>query len=99
MSFQDLVKLQLRQLEEPRFVPSLSGVSAYDPAGAENGYNLFDGKLIDMNGQLVKTWRSHYLSMLLADGRYLAQEQYESLRWGLYSWDDHIIWKAIQMNE
>jgi len=93
MSFQDLVKIQLRQLEEPRFDASLSGVSAYDPDNAENGYNLFDGKLIDMNGQLVKSWRSHYLSLLLPDGRYLAQEHYESQRWGLYSWNDQVIWE------
>ena len=60
---------------------------------AEGGYNLFDGKLMDMNGRLVKSWRSHYLSILLPDGRYLAQEHYESNRWGLYSWDDQVIWE------
>ena len=37
----------------------------------ESGYNLFDGKLIDMNGRLIKAWRSRYLSLLLPDGRYL----------------------------
>ncbi len=93
MSFHDLVKLQLHQFEGPRFDTSLSGVSAYDLAGAESGYNLFDGKLIDMNGHLIKSWRSHYLSLLLADGRYLAQECYESPRWGLYSWNDQAIWE------
>lgn len=93
MGFSDLVKLQLREFEEPRFDASVSGVSAYDPAGTQGGYNLFDGKLIDMNGRLVKAWRSCYLSMLLPDGRYLAQEYYESPRWGLYSWDDRVIWE------
>jgi len=93
MGFHDLVKLQLRQFEEPRFDPSKSGVSAYTPADTQGGYNLFDGKLIDMNGQLIKSWRSCYLGMLLPDGRYLAQEHYESSRWGLYSWDDQVIWE------
>jgi hypothetical protein len=93
MGFSDLVKLRLRRFEQPRFDASLSGVSAYDPAGTEGGYNLFDGKLIDMNGQLIKAWRSRYLSLLLSDGRYLAQEHYESARWGLYSWEDKVIWE------
>ena len=93
MSFQDLVKLQLRKFEEPLFDPSKSGVSVYDPSATEGGYNLVDGKLIDMDGRLIKTWRSRYLSLLLPDGRYLAQEHYESRRWGLYSWDDQAIWE------
>ena len=83
----------MRQFEEPRFDGALSGVSAYDPLHAGSGYNLFDGKLIDMKGQMVKEWRSRYLSLLLPDGRYLAQERYESPRWGLYSWDDQVIWE------
>ena len=93
MSFYDLVKLQLRQFEEPRFDASISGVSNYDPTGTEGGYNLFDGKLIGMNGQLIKEWHSRYLSLLLPDGKYLAQEHYESSRWGLYSWNDQVIWE------
>ncbi len=74
MGFRELVKLQLRQFEGPRFDPSISGVSVYDPARAQSGYNLFDGKLMNMNGQLIKAWRSRYLSLLLPDGKYLAQE-------------------------
>ena len=93
MGFLDLVKLQLLKFEQPRFDASLSGVSAYDPAGTEGGFNLFDGKLVDMNGQQIKSWRAHYLSTLLSDGRYLAQEHYESRRWGLYSWTDQVIWE------
>ncbi len=93
MSFQDLVKLKLRELEEPRFNPQLSGVSSYDTSKAVAGYNLFDGQLMDMHGQVIKTWRANYLSLLLPDGRYLAQKDYESQQWGLYSWNDQIIWQ------
>lgn len=93
MGFNDLVRLQLRRFEEPLFDPSISGVSLCDPARAQNGYNLFDGRLVGMNGHLIKSWRSGYLCVLLPDGRYLAQESYESPRWGLYTWDDQVIWE------
>ena len=42
---------------------------------------------------MIKSWRSNYLGLLLPDGRYLAQEHYESKRWGLYTWDDQVIWE------
>src|SRR5580704_7385677 len=93
MGFQDLFKHQLRLIEEPRFDSTLSGVNAYDPASAAGGYNLYDGQLIDMNGRLIKKWHARYLSVLLPDGRYIAQEDYESRRWGLYTWDDQAIWE------
>ena len=92
MGFSDLVKLKLRELEEPRFDEKLSGVRACDPGRYSPGYNLFDGRLIDQNGKLLKSWKYRYLSTLLPDGRYLAQEYYESPRWGLFSWDDKPIW-------
>src|SRR5580658_9598700 len=88
MSFSDLVKLKLRELEEPRFDKDLSGAHTYKPSLCSPGYNLFDGKLVDKDGKLLKSWKYRYLSTLLPDGRYLAQEYYESPRWGLFSWDD-----------
>ena len=92
MSFSDLVKLKLRELEEPRFNQKLSGAHLHEPSCYCPGYNLFDGKLIDKDGELLKSWKYRYLSTLLADGRYLAQEYYESPRWGMFSWDDKPIW-------
>lgn len=93
MGFSDLVKLKLRELEEPRFDPALSGTRIHIPQSASNGYFLFDGRLIDRRGDVIKNWRARYLSLLLPDGRYLAQEYYESRKWGLYTWDDQIIWE------
>jgi hypothetical protein len=94
MSFTDLVKLKLRELEEPRFDQKLSGAHLQEASLYSLGYNLFDGKLVDRDGKLRKSWKYRYLSTLLPDGRYLAQEYYESLRWGLFSGDDKPIWTS-----
>ncbi len=93
MSFRDLVQIKLRELEEPRFDASLSGAHARIPDKISPGYNLFDGQLIDNNGQLIRKWKSRYLGLLLPDGRYVAQEHYESRKWGMYTFDDEIIWE------
>ena len=92
MSFADLVKLKLREIEEPRFDEKLSGAHIHELIRYCPGYNLFDGKLVDQEGKPLKSWKYQYLSTLLPDGRYLAQEHYESTRWGLFSWDDKPIW-------
>jgi len=92
MSFLNLVKLKLRELEGPCFDEKLSGAHIYDQPRYSPGYNLSDGKLIDQEGKILKSWNYRYLSVLLPDGRYLAQEYYESKRWGLFSWDDKPIW-------
>lgn len=93
MGFLSLVKQNLRELETPRFDASLSGVHVYNAARVCPGYNLFDGRLMDNDGRILKTWKSCYLSVLLACGHYVAQHHYESEKWGLYSWDDKIIWE------
>jgi len=92
MSFSDLVKIKLRELEDPLFDKDLSGAHLHKPSRCCPGYNLVDGQLIDKNGKLLKSWKFRYLSVLLADGYYLAQEDYESPRWGLFSWDDKPVW-------
>ena len=92
MSFSGLVKVKLRELEGPRFDERLSGARSHEPSLYDPGYNLFDGKLIDKDGKLLKSWQFRYLSVLLPDGRYLAQESYESPRWGMFSWEDKPVW-------
>ncbi len=93
MAFSDLVKLKLRELEEPRFDATLSGAHARMPQQISPGYNLFDGQLIDLQGNSWKQWRSRYLGLLLPDGRYVAQAYYESCKWGMYTFDDQVIWE------
>ncbi len=93
MGFQDLVKLKLRELEEPKFDETLSGAHLKNPQKICDGYYLWDGRLTDLKGDTLKSWKSRYLSLILPDGRYLAQEYYESVKWGLYTWDDQVIWE------
>jgi hypothetical protein len=76
-----------------RFDPRLSGVHIYAPDEIAAGYNLYDGRLIDRDGRLVKEWRAGYLSLLLPDRRYVAQEHYESDTWGVYTWNDEPLWQ------
>ncbi len=93
MSFIDLVKQNLRELEEPRFNASLSGAHTYVPEKVSPGFNLFDGRLIDTNGGVLKTWKACYLGRILPQGLYVAQRHYESIIWGLYDWQDKVIWE------
>ncbi len=93
MSFSDLVQLKLKELESPRFDPALSGAHIRLQNEISPGYNLFDGQLIDLKGKVLKKWKSRYLGVLLPDGRYVAQEYYESRKWGMYTWNDEIVWE------
>jgi len=78
--------------ELPSYDVSKNGVQYYDTTKVFDGYNLYEGKLIDMNGKLIKNWNFKYLSILDKNGNYYAQESYESLKWGKFTWDDKPIW-------
>ncbi len=93
MGFSELVKLKLKELEEPLFDEKLSGAHVYDAARMSPGFNLFDGRLIDLEGRVLKEWHHRYLGLLLPDGRYAAQEYYESRKWGLFTWEDKPVWE------
>lgn len=93
MGFVAQVKNIIRELESLRFDESLSGAHVYDPARIAAGYNLCDGCLYDVNGVLIRKWRAAYLSLLLPDGRYVAQDAYESSQWGMYTWSDELLWQ------
>ena len=49
--------------------------------------------LIDMQGRVVKKWGARYLGVLLPNGCYAAQKYYKAKVWGLYSWNDEVIWE------
>jgi hypothetical protein len=92
MGFGDLVRLKLREMEEPLFDPALSGARTYQTEKVSGGFNLFDGRLIGIDGNVARSWGFRYLGLILPDGRYLAQEYYESEKWGMFTWDDLPIW-------
>lgn len=75
------------------FDESLSGIQIYNKDKAYEGYNLFEGKLIDMQGNIVKDWDYVYLGTLDKEGNYYAQEYYESLKWGKFTWNNELIWE------
>jgi len=81
------------QKPKNQFDSSLSGAHIYDIAKIYQGYNLYEGKLIDMNNNLIHNWSSIYLGVIDKNGDYYAQEYYESLKWGRYSWNNSVIWE------
>lgn len=76
-----------------KFDGSLSGAHLHDASSMAEGYDLYDGRLIDREGRILKEWRNRYLGLLLPDGRYVAQAHYESRKWGLFTWDDKPVWE------
>jgi hypothetical protein len=82
-----------RAIVAPRFDASLSGVHLYDDPKVYDGYNLFEGKLMDMEGNIVKQWRNISLGVLDTNGDYYAQKSFEAPLWGRYTWDDKVIWE------
>ncbi len=78
----------------PRFDASVSGAHILDAARMYPGYNLYEGKLIDMHGRLVKKWKEIYLGVIdPKTGDYYAEKYYEAPLWGKYTWDDKVIWE------
>ncbi len=87
------IYLQFFDSNEIFFDENLSGARFYNAGKSYGGYNLFEGKLIDMGGDLVRNWSSIYLGIIDDNGDYYAQECYECSTWGRYSWDDEVIWE------
>jgi hypothetical protein len=77
----------------PKFDPSLSGAHIYNINKIYPSYELYEGKLMDLNGNVIKKWNSTYLGVIDKNGDYYAQQYYESPTWGRYSWNDSIIWE------
>jgi len=75
------------------FDPSVSGAHMYDASKAYDGYNLYNGMLMDMQGNVIKRWRSIYLGVLDSEGNYYAQQYYEAPKFGKYTFDDKVIWE------
>jgi hypothetical protein len=57
-----------------------------------DGYNLYNGILIDMDGNQVMNWSYNYLSVLDEDGFYYAQNGYEALEFGKFYFNGTPVW-------
>jgi hypothetical protein len=78
----------------PDYDESLNGVQIYDSQKAYIGYSLYEGKLIDMQGNVVHRWnRAIYLGVISDDGYYYAQHCFECPTFGKYTWDDKVVWE------
>ncbi len=75
------------------FDPNLTGAFVRDPDRVSPGYNLYEGKLVDIRGRIVKTWSSVFLGTLDKNGDYYAQKYFQSPVWGRYTWDDKVVWE------
>ncbi len=90
MSFADLIKRNLEKLES-NFDESLSGVHMYDKKKVCRCDRLFDGFLIDWKGSVKQEYSFKYLSVFCEKG-YLAQREYESKEFGLFTKKNKKIW-------
>ena len=78
--------------ELPDYNPELVNVTL-NTDKAYQGYTLIEGKLIDMNGSVVHEWPFGYLGVIDNNGDFYAQHEYESFKWGRYSWNGSIVWE------
>ena len=83
---------KLAEHKKNSFDSSLSGAHILNPTKINLGYNLYDGKLIDEEGKLIKEWPYKYLGLIQNDGSYIAQKHYESKEWGKFTRDCKQIW-------
>ncbi len=56
------------------------------------GYNLYDGKLINEKGKIIKQWSSYFLGIIDKNGDYYGGKFYRK-QWGRYTWNDKVIWE------
>ena|SRR3989338_692311 len=85
--------IEKNSAENIKFDSNLSGAHIYNTKKVYPKYVFYEGKLLDVNGKIIKNWKNNYLGLILSNGNYLAQEAYEAKKWGLYTWNDKIVWK------
>lgn len=76
-----------------KFNSTLSGTHIYNESKISPSYFLYEGKLIDIDGEQIHDWNNIYLGVIDKNGDYYAQEYYESQKWGRYTWNDSVVWE------
>ena len=66
-----------------------------DPQRIFKGYDLYNGKLIDDKGRIVKEWSQDYLGTIDKNGDYYGEKRdHQKIpAWGRYTWDGRAIWE------
>lgn len=72
--------------------PQASGARVIDPQRMSQGYNFYDGQLIDEKGRVVKQWRNYFLGTIDHNGDYYGGQVYEK-NWGRYTWEGTPVWE------
>lgn len=72
---------------------NIKGVTIYNKEKAYEGYNFYEGQLIDMEGKFVHNWSAPYLGIILDDGTYIGQKELPQPLVGRYTFDDEVIWE------
>ena len=70
-----------------------SGVHIINPQRMSEGYNLYDGILIDNKGRIVKQWAMANYGILDNNGDFYAKLNGHHPTWGRYTWNDQVIWE------
>jgi hypothetical protein len=61
---------------------------------SSDGYTLYEGQLIDMQGAVVQRWNFSYLSVLDSTGYYYGQAYFEAPLWGKFTFNDTPVWTS-----
>ncbi len=78
-------------INNKNFSPNLSGVHIHNEKESSPGLNLFDGKLMNNEGRIIKEFKYKYLGKIYKKN-YYAQEKYEGKTWGKFDLNDKPIW-------
>lgn len=76
------------------FNENLSGANTYDENKIQKGKILYNGKLIDKTGKILKNYKYKYIGIIDKNNKnnYIAQKSYESPNWGMFDEHDNPIW-------
>ena len=82
----------------PRYSSHVSITHLLDSKRMFKGYNLYNGKLFDKNGRVIKQWSEDSLGIIDKNGDYYGEKNEAALNhqrptWGRYTWNDHVIWE------
>lgn len=73
--------------------PGEKGVVLHNRDKAYQGYNLYQGLLMDMDGNVVHSFSNKHLGVIFEDGRYAGQRRKGRNITGFYRWDSMPIWE------
>lgn len=78
-----------------KFDKKLSGVKIYDKNKICKGYRLYENKLIDTEGNIIRKFPTKYIN-ILHKKNIIGQTNYEKAPWGIWDKNSKLIWKKNQ---